>query len=251
MQMTSASRTGRISERDIEVLEFVARYGVVPREVVALWAGTGRAVSAARERRLREAGLIEVSPGVGGCGRLLICRRGGLQAAGREELSVPRLSAATVRHSSLAARLGAELERAGQRVLSEREIEARERAEGKRIYSAAVSERRLHRPDLVVLGDPPEAIEVELTDKSARRLDELMRAWRRALAAGQFGCVRYFCSPRALPYVQRAVARLPIAAAIEVEPLEEVDGSPTLPPPQSPFALASRRPGSGASQSPL
>jgi hypothetical protein len=165
MQMASARRTGRISERDIEVLGFVARYGVVPREVVALWAGTGRAVTAARERRLREAGLVEVRPGVGGSGRLVICKRGGLRAVGREELALPRLSPATVRHSSIAARVGAELERAGHRVLSEREIEARERAEGKRIYSA---ERRygkgFHRPDLVLLGDRPEAIEVELSD---------------------------------------------------------------------------------------
>jgi hypothetical protein len=45
---------------DLEVLEFIARQGVVPREAVAIWADTRRAVTAARERRLREAGLVEV-----------------------------------------------------------------------------------------------------------------------------------------------------------------------------------------------
>jgi hypothetical protein len=61
------------------------------------------------------------------------------------------------------------------RVLSEREIEARERAEGSRVFSVECRSGRFHRPDLIVLGDPPEAIEVELTDKkSVRRLDELL-----------------------------------------------------------------------------
>lgn len=224
VEAVGGRKTERISERDMEVLEFVARYGVVPREVVALWAGTGRAVTAARERRLREAGLIDVHPGVGGNGRLLICKRGGLRAVGREELSAPQLSIATVHHSTTAARVGVELERAGHRVLSEREIEARERAEGRRVFSAECRSGRYHRPDLVVLGDPPVAVEVELTDKSARRLEEILRAWRRALSAGQFGRVRYLCSPRALAYVERAVGRTGTGAAIDVEPLEGGDG---------------------------
>jgi len=47
----------------------------------------------------------------------------------------------------------------------------------------------------------------------------LMRTWRRALATRQFGRVLYLCSPRALPYVKRAIARIPSAGAIEVAPL--------------------------------
>jgi hypothetical protein len=226
--MSGVRRTKRITERDLEVLEFVARFGVIPRQVVAEWAETGRAVTAARERRLRETGLVEVLPGVGDSGRLVLCTRRGLQAVGREELSTPRFSPATLRHSATTARVAVQLERAGHHVLSEREVEARERAEGRRVLSAECRSGRYHRPDLVVGGDLPQAIEVELTDKSARRLDELMRAWRRALAAGQFGPIRYLCSARALPYVQRAVGRLTIAAAIEVEPLGEIEDSLAL-----------------------
>jgi hypothetical protein len=48
-----------ISYRDFEALEFVCRYGVVNREAVRYWAKTGRSVTLDRERRLREAGLIE------------------------------------------------------------------------------------------------------------------------------------------------------------------------------------------------
>ena len=55
----------RISERDLEVLEFVVWFGVVPRDALAIWARTGRPVTFARERRLREAGLIEVHPALG------------------------------------------------------------------------------------------------------------------------------------------------------------------------------------------
>ncbi len=345
-------RTERITERDLEILEFVARFGVVPREVVSEWAKTGRAVSAARERRLREAGLIEVLPGLGDSGRLCLCTRRGLRTIGREELPVARFSAATLIHSATTARVGAHLERAGHRVLSEREIEAHERAEGKRVFSAECRSGRLHRPDLVLLGEPadtgsasdwgptrpsssrtpfemgpntsasglgcqgssssrtqggrrsertevreradrtedtsswsvdraqargragpssartqdaalggakrksedaamrsvprassgrggsadqlpmrratrviqPIAVEVELSAKSARRLDEILRAWRRSLARGQFAGVRYLCSPSALAYVLRAVMRIGGDWDLEVEPLQGSGG---------------------------
>ena len=107
--MPGGKRTDRISERDLEVLEFVARFGTVPREVVALWAGTGKAVTAARERRLRLAGLVEVLPGVGDTGRLVLCTRDGLRAVFRGELPVPRFSPGTVRHTAVVARVAVRL----------------------------------------------------------------------------------------------------------------------------------------------
>lgn len=226
--MPGGRRTDRISKKDLEVLEFVARYGVVPREVVGLWARTGRAVTAARERRLREAGLVEVLAGVGETGRLVLCTRSGLRAAGRGELPVPRFSPATIFHSAVAGRVGAQLELAGQRVLSEREIFARERAEAKRVFSTEGSNGRHHRPDLILFGDAPKAVEVELTDKSARRLDELMRAWRRSIARKQFGAVRYLCGPRALLYVARAAQRTRSESFIAIEALGQIDGKLAL-----------------------
>ena len=51
-----------ISYRDLEVLDFICRFGVVNRIAVQWWADTGRSVTLDRERRLREAGLIEVHP---------------------------------------------------------------------------------------------------------------------------------------------------------------------------------------------
>lgn len=155
------------------MLEFIARYGVVPREAVAIWADTARAVTAARERRLREAGLIEVLPGIGQSGRIVVCKRAGLRAVCRQELPTPRPLPASLVHSCVTATVAARLDPGGSNILSEREIVAAERSSGKRIYSGERGSR-FHRPDLIVLGDPPEAIEVELSDKSNRRLDEIL-----------------------------------------------------------------------------
>jgi hypothetical protein len=187
-------RTDRISQRDLEVLDFVARFGVVPMELVGRWAGTARAVTAARERRLREAGLIEVRPGIGGSGRVVVCGRRGLRAVCREELGVPEPNPASFVHDVAAAHVAVGFERDGHRVLCEREIRAAERAEGKRIYSAEDNQGRYHRPDLVLLGERPEAIEVELTAKSTHRLDAILRSWRSAIGYGQFASARYLCS---------------------------------------------------------
>ncbi len=193
--MPGGKRTDRISVRDLEVLEFVVRFGCVPRRLVALWAGTGRAVTYEREARLRAAGLVEVLPGVGDSGRLLLGTREGQRAVFRGELPLPRFSAGRILHSAVNANVAIQLEAAGQKVLSEREIFARERAEGERVFSAEGRPGRFHRPDLILLSDPPEAIEVELTNKGASRLDALLRAWRYSIVERKVGSVRYLCRP--------------------------------------------------------
>lgn len=195
-------------------MEFVARFGVVPREAVAIWAGTARAVTAARERRLREARLIEVRPGFGDTGRIVICKRAGLRACYREELSTPRPSPATLIHSAACAHVAARLERDGRRVLSEYEIAARERVERKRIYSAQTREGH------------------------HQRLDGILRGWRWAVAEKRFGRVRYLCSPKAMRYVTRAAERMPGSDGVEIERLEERGGRWVLAGPRSPFAEA-------------
>jgi hypothetical protein len=70
-------RSDLINQRDLEVVEFLARYGTVPREVVARWSGCGRSVTYERERRLRAAGLIEVLHGPSPGERLLIATASG------------------------------------------------------------------------------------------------------------------------------------------------------------------------------
>lgn len=188
-----------------------------------------------RERRLKEAGLLELHPAVGDSGPLVSCTRAGLKACGRGELAVPRFSAPRVYHSAIVAHVAARIERAGGRLLSEREIFARERAEGERVLSAELPGGRFHRPDLALLGNGVEAVEVELTDKAAHRLDELLRAWEDAVILKQVSRVIYLCSPRALRYVERSLDRIKArgskiitAAPLQLTGLASVELRPDL-----------------------
>jgi hypothetical protein len=204
-------RRERISERDLEVLEFIGRFGVVPRSAVSVWASTGRSVTLDRERRLREARLIVSHPPLDSTGPLLVATRTALRLCGRTELRPARFSLSTVRHWQLTAQVGAQLEAAGETVLSEREIIAAERLEGERVYSAGGQfEHGHHRPDLIRLGERPEAIEVELTNKAPGRLDERLRSWRWAIGIEEeclVARVIYLCPPATLRYVERSIDR--------------------------------------------
>jgi hypothetical protein len=214
-------RTDRINQRDLEALEFLARFGTVPRDVLARWSRCGRSVSYERERRLRDAGLIETVRGPWEGGRLLYATRAGRRACGRAELAAARPSPAILHHETTLATFAARLELAGERLLSEREIVAAERAEGKRVYSADLGHGRVHRADLLRLGDgAPVAIELELTAKGAARLDDVLRAWRFAVAEGRLAAVVYHCSIKTRGLLERAVTRTSTSAAIGVVELE-------------------------------
>ncbi len=203
------------------MLDFVARFGIVPRSAVEVWARTKRSTTLARERRLRDAGLVDVCHGALGEPRILVCTSMGLRAVGRSDLRPARFSLATLGHESIVAEIAATLERQGERMLSEREMLAAERAGGERLFSAELSGGRAHRADLVrSMGvGPPEAIEVELVAKAATRLDELLRAWRRAVAERRLSRVVYRCRPQVKEVVERAVQRTRTAGTIEVEEL--------------------------------
>ena len=70
------------------------------------------------------------------------------------------------------------------------------------LLSAELGAKRFHRADLLRVGadgEPPEAIEVELTAKGQARLDELLRAWRWAVAEQRLRRVVYRCPPRIRP----------------------------------------------------
>jgi hypothetical protein len=219
--MPHGRRSDRVNHRDLEIVELLARYGTVPREALARWSASGRTVAFERERRLRVAGLIEVVPGPGEGERLLLATSAGRRACGRPELPAARPSPATLRHETMVARLGVRLEAGGERILSEREIVAAERAEGSRLYSAALAGGRFHRADLLrIAAEGPEAIELELTAKGAARLDALLRAWRFAVAEGRLARVAYHCPPATRRLLERARARTATAAVVDLVDLE-------------------------------
>jgi hypothetical protein len=210
--------TTAISKRDLDVLDFVARFGLVPAQAVRTWAGTGGTVSYERERRWLEHGLVEALEPINGSGRLLVCTRDGLRAVGRDALGPGRVSVGRRPHAIAVAEIAAMLEREGRPVLSERELAAAEAERSRRIYSAELYDRRFHRPDLA-LPDSGIAVEVELSQKASWRLDSILRAWRYAVGAGRFHSVRYLCGPRALKPVKKAVERTVTDELIEVVPL--------------------------------
>jgi hypothetical protein len=212
--------SSRITERDVEVLEFVARFGCVPRDAVALWAGTRRAMTLRREARLRDGGLLKTVRPFGADGPFVLCTRAGLRAVGLQALGPAGLSPAVARHAAATVRVAARLELEGERVLSERELAAAERREGRRLFSADLSAGRFHRPDLVVLNGDPVAVEVELAEKAPHRLDEILRGWRLAVARRKVRAVVYRCGPRALAAVERSLQRTKSGGSyLEVLPL--------------------------------
>ena len=218
-----------ISFRDLQVLDFICRFGVVDRTAVQWWADTGRSVTLDRERRLREAGLIEVHPPIGRSGPLLAVTSRGLRLADRRELGPSRVSVWAANHSIVCARVAAWLEGGGvdDTILSEREMLAEERQLGGRFYSAkrTYPDPGWHRPDLYRLtlqdGEPREhAIEVELTAKAPERLVKIIDAWEgHKLAEKSTDAIIYLCPPKVVPHVERAVEKCGAGWCVSVQKL--------------------------------
>jgi hypothetical protein len=216
-----------ISYRDLQVLDFICRFRVVNRTAVQWWADTGRSVTLDRERRLREAGLIQVHPPIGRSGPLLAVTARGLRLADRSELGPSRVSVWSANHSIVCAQVAAHLERAGEEVRSEREMLAEERQFGERCYSAKRSypDRGWHRPDIYRFtledGEPQEhVIEVELTAKAPERLVKIVDAWEsHKLRNKSPHWIVYLCPPKVVPHVERAVAKAGAGWCVSVQKL--------------------------------
>lgn len=180
--------------REQEFVGFVGRHGVVTIEHAMAALGLGRATAYRRAAACIEASLLERFELLHFEPSLLRATRAGLRYAGLG-LPTAAVSPASVDHrlrcASTAQLLAEEFGLAT--ILTEREILAAERDEGRPLASAHLTPRRLHRPDLAVLsGDRTVAIEVELTPKGPRRLGPIIRAWQ---AADWVSEVRYYCAP--------------------------------------------------------
>jgi hypothetical protein len=265
-----------ISYRDLQVLDFICRFGVVNRTAVQWWADTGRSVTLDRERRLREAGLIDVHPPIGRSGPLLAVTGRGLRLADRTELGAARVSVWSATHSVVCAQVGGWLEgpARGEQVLSEREMLAEERQLGERCYSVRrdYPERGWHRPDLYRFtledGRPREhVIEVELTAKAPERLAKILEAWQSHKYRNLRGlgneetfvpaeqtphAVIYLCAPKIVPFVERAVKKAGAGWCVDVQQLW-FDHSPFAGPESQPSGGpgADRQPPEGVGAEPL
>ena len=226
--------------RDLELLRYVGRHGVVRIGQVMAAMDAGRTVTYDRVAACVEAGLLERLELVRSEPGLLRATREGLRYAGLG-LPLAVISPGAVDHwlrcASTAQLLGRHF--GHERVLTEREIALTEQIEERPIASAEVGTLpngapRMHRADLAVLAEAGTiAIEVELTPKSPQRLQALMRGWRRAVAARVVAEVHYHCAPgQTRRAVERAVAKVHAQEVIAIG--EVVSGPATEPPSTAP-----------------
>lgn len=201
-----------MNERDRELVRYVGRHGIVSIAHVMEAMGVGHTAAYRRVALCVNAGFLERLKVLRAGPTLIRATRGGLRYAGLG-LPVAVVSPVAVDHRLRCASTGLMLEKhfGRERVLSERELAFAESAGERPIASALVGELpngkpRLHRPDLAALAAKGViAVEVELTPKGPRRLEALMRAWRRS---GWVAEVRYLCQPGpTYRAVERAVAR--------------------------------------------
>jgi hypothetical protein len=108
--------------------------------------------------------------------------------------------------------------------ITEREVRFAELLAGKPLYSAVVGRTgaetpALHRPDLVIVaGEGPIAVEVELTPKAPRRLERIIRGWRRS----QLTEKTVYLSPKGSSFdaVERAIERTQSSGKVKLVELE-------------------------------
>jgi DNA-binding MarR family transcriptional regulator len=185
--------------RDREIVRWVSRLGAVSVAQIGRRFHVGRSVAYEQVRRLVKFGLLERTQTAIGDPTLISPTREGITYAGLG-LRRPTIRIGEVDHWLTVADVAIELEdRYGPSLLlTERELRFEEMLAGKPIASATLGETlnghlRLHRPDLVVRGPGGYTVyEVELTPKSRRRLEAILRAWRRARNVER--CV-YVCPP--------------------------------------------------------
>ena len=188
MELSLAERGegGRV-RREREIVRWVARLGAVSVGHIGSRFGVGRSVAYEVVRRLVRAGLLERTQTLVGDPTLISATAAGISYAGLG-LAPPTIRIGEVDHWLACADVAIELERrhGAPSVLTDRELRFQEQLTGRPIASAKLGETRngywrLHYPDLVVVdGDCRTAYEVELTPKSQRRLETILRAWRRA-----------------------------------------------------------------------
>lgn len=207
----SAIKPGSSAARDLEIVTWVARMGAVTIEQVRTRFVLGRTVAYRRVAACAEAGLLERVDLLRGQPALIRASRRGLRFSGTglgTAQAPPELVGHWIACADVALLLEAEFGRDGIR--SEREIRAIERELGRRVASASLGDtgegERFHRADLAVLrGDSVIAVEVELTPKAPRRLEQIVRAWRRERSIES---IRYYVPEGATSRaVERAIAR--------------------------------------------
>lgn len=199
------------ASRDRELVGYVGRQGIVGVGQVMARMEVGRSVTYRRIAACVDRGLLERVRLLRDEPTVIRATREGLDYAGLG-LPVASVTPGLVRHHLACADMAIHAGRlhGEDRVLTEREFTWRERIEERPIASVVVGSGRgrsprRHRADLAITTDEGViAVEVELTAKAPRRLEDLIRAWRHAAAEGVVREVHYLCAPGT---TRRAVER--------------------------------------------
>ena len=185
--------------RSFEVLALVARLDVASIEALQCAFALSRSVMYSHLRRLSAAALVSRPRGYGHGGAVAITREG------RRVLALPAADAPAgaqhglgMRHGLAVSWVAALLELRGRDWVSDCELR---RLPGWQVPVMWPGRRGTHRPDLAAtIGDARVAIEVERTQKRARRLRAILAGYEDAIASADLSGVLYV-------YEHAAVAR--------------------------------------------
>jgi hypothetical protein len=209
----SRRRDGKvITNRDRDVVDWIARIGAVQPEHVMFRFGMGRTVVYRRLAALESAGLIERFRLLHGQPALIVATKAGLRLCGLEHLGVTKVSAGAAAHWQASALIAAVIDRGDSRgsIGGVREIRAAQRTARQPVASATIGAAS-HFPDLVLWGPQGAGqpggtvIEVELTAKAPDRLRQILNAWSSARLLEIVAAVVYVCTPEARRAVTRAI----------------------------------------------
>lgn len=199
------------TERDAQIVEWLGRIGAAGVEHLMARFDMAESTAARRLRMLIADGLVDHQvvlykrPGV------YWATRRGLHWRGLTRMQVFSVTPGGYEHVWQLANVAVALESSlpGWRAIYDREIKRLEADEGKLIASVKVgasARSMLHRPDLLLVAPTGRlvAVEVELTDKGPRRLEQICRGWTRARHIDH---VYYLAEPRPRRTTTRAVKR--------------------------------------------
>jgi hypothetical protein len=221
--------TRACSEELTATLQWTASVGAVTAEALAHLHDTSVASARARLSAATRLQLLARHRLLADRPALYTVTRTGMRAAGLAGLDPCRISAANSLHTIACANAAAGLQRCypEQRIVGEGELRREERRCGAPVASAILRRAggdrpTLHRPDLALWSSPPGgggpiAVEVELTIKAPRRLEDICRAWARSRHVSG---VLYLATPAVERALQRAIDRTRAAERIVVVSLD-------------------------------
>jgi hypothetical protein len=213
----------------VAIVQWTARMGAITAEALACRQRIGVASARSRLLAAERDGLLSRRRLLVGQPALYIHTRAGMRVSGLRELRLCRVSSANAVHLIACAAVAAGLEHAypDHRLVGERELACAEREQGVPFASARLpggyrGGPLVHRPDLALLPKPPApgkpvVVEVELTVKAPRRLEDICRAWARNR---HLGGALYLAPADVERALERAIERARADERVVVAPLD-------------------------------